>query len=234
MTEKNFSIDHIPAVLYGESSQRVYLFVHGQCGCKEEAFAFAEIVCPIGYQVLAIDLPEHGARKNDENHFDPWTVIPELQAVLGYMQLQWSEISLRANSIGAHFSMLALAGEEIRKSLFVSPIVNMERLIADMMQWAGITEQELQEKGKIVTNFGQTLSWDYLTWEREHPIQNWSSPTAILYAAKDDMTRREAIEQFVATHAATLTVMESGEHWFHTREQMAVLHEWERQHCHDI
>ena len=218
----------IPAVLYGEPSRRVYLFVHGQCGCKEEGAAFAEIACPAGYQVLAIDLPEHGARKGEENSFNPWTAVPELQAVLGCMKSQWSEISLRASSIGAHFSMLAFAEEELHRALFVSPIVDMERLIADMMRWAGITEQELAERGEIVTDFGQTLSWNYLTWERQHPIQNWRCPTAILYAGQDNMTSRETVEQFAAAHSAALTVMENGEHWFHTPEQLTVLREWEK------
>lgn len=228
MTEKQFLIDQIPAVLYGEPSQRAYLFVHGQCGCKEEGEAFAEIACPAGYQVLAIDLPEHGVRKGEESRFNPWTVVPELQAVLRYMESRWSEISLRANSIGAHFSMLAFAGEELHKALFVSPIVNMERLIADMMHWAGVTEQELHEKGEIATNFGQTLSWRYLTWEREHPVQNWRCPTAILYAGQDNMTARKTVEQFVAAHNAKLTIMGNGEHWFHTPEQLAVLQAWEK------
>lgn len=201
-------MDHIPAVLYGEPSRRAYLFVHGQCGCKEEGLAFAEIACPAGYQVLAIDLPEHGARKGEENRFNPWTAAPELQAVLKYMKSRWSDISLRANSIGAHFSMLAFAGEELQKALLVSPIVDMERLIADMMRWAGVKEQELEEKGEIVTGFGQTLSWRYLSWEREHPIQGWRCPTAILYAGQDNMTSRETVERFAAAHGATVTVME--------------------------
>lgn len=228
VTEKTFLIDHIPAVLYGEPSQNIYLFVHGQCGCKEEGGAFAEIACPAGYQVLAIDLPEHGARKGGKSRFNPWTVVPELRAVEGYMKSRWRKISLRANSIGAHFSMLAFTGEHIHKALFVSPIVNMEQLIADMMGWAGITDQELKERGEIVTHSGQTLSWRYLTWEREHPIQNWCCPTAILYAGRDDMTGRQTVERFASAHSAALTVMENGEHWFHTPEQLSVLRKWEK------
>ncbi|WP_369283993.1 alpha/beta hydrolase [Oscillibacter sp. GMB15532] len=221
-------IDHIPAVLYGEPSQKVYLFVHGQCGCREEGLAFAEIACPAGYQVLAIDLPGHGVRKGEENRFNPWTVVPELQVILKYMRSCWASISLRANSIGAHFSMLAFADEELHKALFVSPIVNMERLINHMMQWADVTEQELETRREIVTDFGQTLSWHYLTWERQHPMQSWRCSTSILYAGRDNMTSRETVEQFVAAHSAMLTVMENGEHWFHTPEQLAVLQAWEK------
>ena len=227
MTEHQFLIEHIPAVLYGEPSKRAYLFVHGQCGCKEEGAAFAGVVCPKGFQVLAVDLPEHGARKGEADRFNPWTAVPELRAVLDYMKPHWDEISLRANSIGAHFSMLAFADEPIRRALFVSPIVDMERLITDMMRAADVTGQELEAQGEIATDFGQTLSWRYLNWERQHPIQSWHCPTAILYAGRDNMTGRETVEHFAAARGAALTVMETGEHWFHTPEQLAVLRAWE-------
>lgn len=227
MTEETFSIGRIPAVLYGGSSGRAYLFVHGQCGCKEEGAAFAEVACPKGFQVLAVDLPEHGARKGDADRLDPWTAVPELQSALEFMKPRWDEVSLRANSIGAHFSLLAFAGEPLRRALFVSPILDMERLIADMMRGAGVTEEELAARGEIATDFGQTLSWRYLRWERQHPIQNWRCPTAILYAGRDNMTGRETAERFAAGRGAALTVMETGEHWFHTPEQLAVLRAWE-------
>ena len=57
MKKKNIKIENIPVVLYGDTSDKLYLFIHGKCGYKEEAEFFAEIVCPKGYQVLSIDLP---------------------------------------------------------------------------------------------------------------------------------------------------------------------------------
>ena len=39
-TEQLF-IENTPAVLYGEPSDTLWLFVHGQFGCKEEALPFA-------------------------------------------------------------------------------------------------------------------------------------------------------------------------------------------------
>ena len=56
-------IGGVPAVLYGSQAVQGYLFLHGQMGCKEEAEAFAQVVCPKGRQVLSIDLPGHGARR---------------------------------------------------------------------------------------------------------------------------------------------------------------------------
>ncbi|MEA4934144.1 MAG: alpha/beta hydrolase [Lawsonibacter sp.] len=220
-------IQGIPVVLYGQEAEKGYLFVHGQGGNKEEAAAFAEIAVPLGFQVAGIDLPGHGERKENISEFVPWTVVPELKAVLSYLKERWSEASLRANSIGAYFSMLAFADGKIEKTLFVSPIVDMERLICDMMGWAGVTEDMLRRQGEISTNFGQTLSWHYLCWAREHPLRVWSQPTAILYAERDNLTTMKTIKAFADAHAASMTICEQGEHWFHTPQQLASLRAWE-------
>ena len=188
MMESVFQIEHIPAVLYGAESEGVYLFVHGKCGQKEEAKDFAGTVCPRGWQVLGIDLPEHGSRKDETEAFDPWHAVPELQTVLAYVRSRWSHVALRANSIGAWFSMLACQGEPPEKALFVSPILDMERLIGRMMQWAGVTEGELKARTTVETGFGETLSWRYLQYAKAHPMEIWPCPTAILYGERDNLT----------------------------------------------
>lgn len=57
--------------------------------------------------MLSVDLPGHGQWKNEMDSFVPWKVVPELQTVLYYTKKHWSRISLRADSIGAYFSLLA-------------------------------------------------------------------------------------------------------------------------------
>lgn len=121
-------IKNIPAILWGEKSDMLYLFIHGKCGCKEEAETFANIVCRKGWQVLSIDLPEHGERKQEINMFNPWTAVPELQLVRDYIKQRWKTIGLRANSIGAWFSLQAYENETFEKCLFVSPILDMHIL----------------------------------------------------------------------------------------------------------
>ena len=113
------------------------------------------------------------------------------------------------------------------RAMFISPVLDMERLILDMMTWAGVTEQKLAEKGEIPTNFGETLSWEYLSYVRKHPI-DWRVRTEILYAQGDELISRKTVDGFAENHNAELTVMENGEHWFHTREQMEFLCEWLR------
>ena len=121
--------------------------------------------------------------------------------------------------------MNALSEKQIEKAYFISPIVNMEQLIADMMFWANITEDELQDKKEIETAFGETLSWEYLCYVRKNPIK-WKIPTDILFGEKDNLTSYATISEFAKQTKATLTVMKNGEHWFHTEEQMKFLDEW--------
>ena len=229
MKTERITLKGIPALLIGEPSHKVYLYVHGKMGSKEEALAFAEQACPAGYQVLAIDLPEHGERKNGPERLLPWVVVPELQFMDQYARVHWRQVSLRATSIGAWFSMLALQEKALRRALFVSPIVDMEDLIGRMMQQANVTEEQLKAAGEIPTTFGETLSWPYLCWVREHPL-NWHGRTQVLYGDQDALTSRTMIERFRQESGAHLTIMEGGEHWFHTETQLAVLQAWEGAH----
>ena len=130
-----------------------------------------------------------------------------------------SAIAPSARNIGLWASIIRA------KALFISPVLDMERLILEMMGWAGVSEAELRERGEIPTAFGETLSWRYLCYVREHPIA-WDIPTEILYAGNDPLTARQTVDAFVRSHRARLTVMENGEHWFHTAEQLAFLDGW--------
>ena len=228
MKQQKLTIAGVPAILYGSRSRRVYLYIHGKNGCKEEAERFVNTACACGWQVLAIDLPEHGSRKNGPEKLVPWVVIPELQAVYARMQPVWPHIRLYGISIGAWFAMQALQAEKPEKALFVSPVVDMETLITNMMQGTNVTEAQLQAAGKIPTSFGETLSWPYLCWVREHPLQ-WHTPTQVLYGDKDALTSRAVMERFRQESGARLTIMEGGEHWFHTPLQLAVMQSWEEE-----
>ena len=226
MKKQTVTLAGVPAVLYGERSRRAYLYLHGKNGCKEEAERFAATACEAGWQVLAIDLPEHGARKNSPERLLPWVVVPELQAVYARMKPVWAHIRLYGVSIGAWLAMQALQADVPEKTLLVSPVVDMEALITNMMQCAHVTEEQLQRAGEISTDLGETLSWPYLCWVREHPL-HWKVPTQVLYADTDPLTGHTAMEQFRQQTGAHLTILEGGEHWFHTPEQMKVMGTWE-------
>lgn len=189
------------------------MYVHGKGGNYLEAEQYRKN-CP-DFDIAGVDY----------NDYFPWLVENKIKAMYNKLCKDYDRIFIIANSIGAYFAMYALQKCKIEKVLFISPILDMERLILDMMKWAGTTEQELFEKEKIKTDFGETLSWEYLNFVRENPI-DWQVPTEILYADKDNLTSRETVNTFIKSHKSTLTVMENGEHWFHTNEQIAFLNKW--------
>ena len=121
--------------------------------------------------------------------------------------------------------MNALSKMKIKKAFFISPIVDMEKVILNMMTLANVSEQLLKEKQTINTSFGETLSWNYLNYVRNHPIK-WNIPTEILYGENDYLTSLETISDFAKNNNAGLTVMKNGEHWFHTKEEMDFLDQW--------
>ena len=229
MDTMTLTLNHasVPAVLYGSPSPQVWLCLHGKGGRKEEAESFAQVVCPKGWQVLAIDLPGHGARSGGPELFTPWHAVPELRDLLSLSGQKWNRLALRAVSLGAWFSLLAFQDRPLDRALFVSPVLDMERLIQEMMSWAGVTESRLEAEGEISTEFGETLSWPYLQYVRAHPVSRWETPTRILWAQKDHLVPRDTVDRFASRFRCSLTAAEGMEHWFHTPEQLAVLRQWE-------
>lgn len=154
-----------------------------------------------------------------------WAAKKELTCFFDLCSKKYEYIILIANSIGAYYSLYSLNNKKIDKAFFISPIVNMEKLIYDMMNQANITEEELKEKQEIKTDFGETLSWIYLCYAKEQKIE-WNINTFILYGEKDALTTYETISEFAKNIGASLTVMPNGMHWFHTDEQMKFLDDW--------
>ncbi len=79
--------------------------------------------------------------------------------------------------------------------------------------------------GLIKQENGEDLSWEYLCYVREN-LLSWHVPTDILYGSRDFLTSIDTITAFAREHNTSLTVMEDGEHWFHTSQQMAFLDRW--------
>ena len=193
--------------------KNVVIYIHGKYGTAKEAeyykkfFNEADI---IGFEYTS----EY-----------PWDFQKEFSNFIDNIYIKYKKISIIANSIGAYFTMLSLTNKNIEKAFFISPIVDMEKLITDMMVSENITEEELYKKKEIKTSFGEILSWDYLTFARKNPIE-WNIPTYILYGEKDDLTSYETILNFTNKSKANLTIMKGGEHWFHTDEQIEFLNNW--------
>ena len=195
-------------------------YIHGKGGSAAECAHYRPLFPDC--EVLGLDYQA----------FTPWETGAEIHAAAEALKAEYRSITLIANSIGAFFSMCAGIDTLIQKAYFISPVVDMEKLICDMMARAHVTEAELQSRGTVQTAFGEDLSWDWLRYVRAHPI-GWTAPTRILYGSRDNLTTLDTIRAFAEKHNASLTVMEGGEHWFHTEEQMRFLDEWIRREAAD-
>ena len=193
--------------------KNLIVYVHGKGGSAGEA-AYYKTLFP-NSEVIGFDYHSQ----------TPWAAKKEFFAFFAEKKKRCKHLTLIANSIGAYFALSSLDQTLVDRAYFISPIVDMENLICNMMQWSNVTEQELAEKREIATNFGETLSWEYLCYVRQHPI-SWNVPTQILYGEHDNLTSMETVSAFAKRHHAKLTVMPGGEHWFHTEEQMQFLDHW--------
>lgn len=193
--------------------KNIVIYVHGKGGSAQEAEHYGTL------------FPDAEVVGFDYRAQTPWEAKEEFLRFFAGQRERRGSLVLVANSIGAYFSMCAPAETLIDRAYFISPIVDMEKLICKMMAWAGVTEQELAEKSEIPTEFGETLSWNYLCYVREHPL-HWGVPTCILYGGRDSLTSPETVTAFAERTGAELTVMPDGEHWFHTQRQLQFLDSW--------
>ena len=236
MDKKYFTITNngisIPAVLWGIQGKKILIEVHGNYSGKEDTVIdmMARTAVSGGYQALSFDLPMHGERQDDNYECNPENCVSDLKAVYDYAGTISSEISLFACSIGAYFSLLAYHDFFLGQSLFLSPIVNMERLINNMMKTYGISEERLNNEGRIQLPDGQVLDYDYYRYVKENPVSfDWRSPTSILYGSKDDLSEWKEISGFSSRYKAPVTVLEGGEHFFHTDEQLRTFDSWTKE-----
>ncbi len=229
MKTERIKINNIPAIIWGEKSKKVYIAVHGNMSNKEDEVIkiLAEKAEDFYYQVLSFDLPEHGERKDEGTICNPINAIYDLKEILNYAKENYKEIRLWACSMGAYFSMLAYKDEEIKKALFLSPIIDMKVIIDNMMKFANVTEDMLKEKKEIKTEFGPTLYWDYYEYVKTHPIEEWNISTDILYGDKDNIQEKAIIMDFISNNIKSdLCTLECGEHYFHTEEQLDFYKYW--------
>ena len=196
--------------------KNLIIYVHGKGGSVGEAEYYKSL------------FPKDEVIWYDYCSQTPWEAKKEFSAFFAVQRSQCEHLTLVANSIGAFFALSSLDETLVDRAYLISPVVDMEALICNMMQWANVTEQELAEQREIATDFGETLSWEYLCYVRKHPII-WNVPTCILYGEHDNLTSLETVSAFAEQHHAELTVMPGGEHWFHTEEQMQFLNHWIRE-----
>ena len=189
---------------------KAVVYIHGRGGSAREAEHYRAL------------FPNDTVFGIEYEETQPGETSAFLAGRISEIQKRFDGVILIANSIGAFYCLHA--GLRAEKAYLISPVVDMERLILGMMRASGIDEEELKARGTVQTPVG-TLSWEYLSYVRTHPMR-LDADISVLYGEHDELTPRGAIEQFAKKSGAALTVMKNGEHWFHTSEEMRFLDEW--------
>lgn len=229
MIKRNLNIKNIPSILWGKGDSKLFIAVHGNMSNKADdvIVILAEEAVKKGYQVLSFDLPEHGDRKGEKDYkCNVKNCIHDLNTIMDYAKLLSNDISLFACSIGAYFSLLSYKDESLRQSLFLSPVVDMKRIIENMMKYFNVSENRLKNEKEVKTPIGQTLYWDYYCFVKKNPIIFWNNKTSILYGSKDDVCEHDTISSFAERFNCSLKIMNGGEHYFHTKEQLQFFRKW--------
>ncbi|MDF2944634.1 MAG: alpha/beta superfamily hydrolase [Herbinix sp.] len=225
MIKEKIYIESIPAVIWGEKSSKIYIYVHGKMSNKESAEDFAAIAACKGYQTISFDLPEHGERSDHEYICNIINGITDLTKISDYVFRNWETVSLFGCSLGAFFGLHAYRDKHFENCLFQSPIVNMEYLIQQMFIWFDISEEQLKRQGEILTPI-DTMSWQYYMYVKEHPIDKWTTPTYILYGAKDSLQSISVIDDFASKFNCYLNVSENSEHPFMAEGDQIIVSTW--------
>lgn len=196
--------------------KKAAVYIHSKGGSADEAHYYKKFFYN-EYDIIGFDYKSEL----------PWEVKVEFQKYFIDIFSKYNEVVLIANSIGAYFSLISISlyGNFIKKAMFISPVVDMEQLILDIMKKAGVSEKELSLKKIINTSFGESLSWEYLSYVRNNPIK-WNIPSSILYGKNDNITSLKIISDFANRINADLTVMDNGEHRFYTEKQMIFMDNW--------
>lgn len=117
--------------------KKAILYIHGKGGNHLEAERYKKNC--LGFDMIGVDY----------NDYLPWIVQHQIQSAYEKAHDKYDYICVIANSIGAYFAMHTLQACDIKKALFISPVLDMEKLILDMMSWANVSEKDLCEKGEI-------------------------------------------------------------------------------------
>ena len=111
--------------------KNLIIYVHGKGGSAGEA------------EHYKMFFPNREVIGFDYRSQTPWEAKKEFLAFFTEQRSRCEHLTLVANSIGAFFALSSLDQTLVDRAYLISPIVDMEKLICNMMQWSGVTEQEL-------------------------------------------------------------------------------------------
>ena len=110
--------------------KRLIVYVHGKGGSAQEAEHYKSL------------FPKDEVIGFDYRSQTPWQAKKEFFAFFTEQRGRCEHLTLIANSIGAFFSLLSLDETLVDAADLISSVVDMEKLICNMMKWANVTERE--------------------------------------------------------------------------------------------
>ena len=117
--------------------KRIVIYVHGKGGSAEEAEHYKPL------------FPDSKIIGFDYSAQTPWEAKEEFAHFFAEKRRHCDKLTLIANSIGAFFSLMSLDAACVDRAYLISPVVDMEKLIGNMLLWANVTERELAERQEI-------------------------------------------------------------------------------------
>jgi pimeloyl-ACP methyl ester carboxylesterase len=132
-------------------------------------------------------------------------------------------VDLFACSLGAYFSLVALADRTLGRALLLAPLVDMAAYIERLMQAHAVSDDRLRREATIELPDGQFLDWQYLTFARNHPLR-WPHSTDVLWGERDEVVPEVDIARFAAACGARVRRIDAG-HAF-TSADDAIVDAW--------
>ena len=188
------------------------VYIHGLHGDSAEADFYSFLLNK--YDVIGLDYKDG----------NPWEVKDKIIHEFNEIAKKYKSIYIIANSIGSFYTYRYLSSFKIEKAFFISPLVDMKAMIEGLMKQYKISLDILKTRKIISFDNGQTLSYDF--YESLKEKDNWNIKTHILYGEKDKIVDKDSIFNFVVHHNSSLTIMENGEHYFHTPSQLRFIKKW--------
>ena len=205
-------LDGIPALRWGEPGGRAVIGVHGQFSNRRDPVMaqYGDVIASRGDQLISFDLPAHGDRQDDKA-FNPIEASPEVRTFARLARSQSTEVSLLANSIGAYFSLCDTPAGTFERAWLISPLLDLEYYIRDMMAEYSVTDEQLEAQTVIDTPRG-VLDWPYLRFVEEHPAK-LDTPIWIIRGDQDEMVPLGILSRFVGAPGVELVQIEGGQHF---------------------
>ena len=113
--------------------EEIVVYVPGKGGSAQEAEHYKALFP--NCEVIGFD---YHARS-------PWEATEEFSGFFAAVRKRCGKLTLVANSIGAFLSLSSLNEKLVDTAYFISPVVDMEQLICNMMQWADVWRNAVVE-----------------------------------------------------------------------------------------